>query len=86
MDRKFGGVGLGLAICRGIVLTHGGKIWAESEQGNGSTFFFTLPLIPIVNAEERFKDLDIFQLKTKENPPINVQSEKKEEQPSIVTQ
>ncbi len=38
-----GGVGLGLAICRGIIVAHGGRIWAERRPGGGSIFRFTLP-------------------------------------------
>ena len=43
-DRKFHGMGLGLYICRGIVEEHGGRIWADSEIGKGSTFHVALPL------------------------------------------
>ena len=48
-----GGVGLGLAICRSIVVLHGGRVWAEQLDGGGSAFRFTLPVeeAPQVPAE-----------------------------------
>lgn len=43
--RAHGGTGTGLAVARAIIEAHGGKIWAESKYGHGSTFYFSIPLV-----------------------------------------
>ena len=43
LARQYGGTGLGLSVCRGLVEMHGGRIWLESTRNIGTTVFFHLP-------------------------------------------
>lgn len=54
--RATGGTGVGLAVCRGLIEAHGGRIWATNRSGGGALFRFTLPLHPpagYVSLEQR---------------------------------
>ena len=44
LTRKVGGTGLGLPIVKGMVKAHKGALWCESEEGNGSSFYFAIPV------------------------------------------
>ena len=44
LTRRYGGMGLGLAVAKAMIELHGGRIWAESQEGQGSTFTFLLPI------------------------------------------
>jgi len=46
-SRDQGGTGLGLSIVKHLVHSHGGKVWVTSSSGEGSTFHFTIPLVPV---------------------------------------
>ena len=55
--RRYGGAGIGLSICKGIVENLNGKIWVDSEKGKGSTFYFTVPFSPVKSDSNKKNEL-----------------------------
>ena len=75
MTRNSGGLGLGLAMCRKLVTLLGGKIWLDSEEGRGSTFSFTVPLLVMESAvqppEPKAVESSDVRILVAEDNPIN---------------
>ncbi len=59
LNRKYGGTGLGLSISKHLVELMKGKIWVESEEGTGTRFYFTIPLMEVQNRAIHYIQTDV---------------------------
>jgi CheY-like chemotaxis protein len=57
--RRAGGSGLGLAISRQLIDLHGGRMWVESKEGEGASFYFSLPLHDELSAQRQHRDWEL---------------------------
>ncbi len=70
LARKFQGTGLGLSLSRNLVEMHGGRIWVESEPGQGSNFFIALPVGQIISSKQEKTEND--SVENKNGSSINI--------------